>query len=117
MLAALLLRIWPAAPLAESSPAALLPTLFGTLNVLVAWLLFRRWLGTRGGLLGAALLAFLRYDLTFAHVSPVANSAPCFIMLVLYFLERGLARKRVLDFALAGIALGVGLDFDPSLCF
>jgi 4-amino-4-deoxy-L-arabinose transferase-like glycosyltransferase len=87
------------------------PALFGVLNVLAAFLLFRRWLGLGGGLIAAALLAVMRYEITFSRIVFDANTVPFFIMLTLFFLDRGLEQRRALDFVLAGLTLGIGLSF------
>ena len=53
----------------------------------------------------------LRYDLTFARIVFDADSTPFFIMLTLFFLDRGLARRELRSLALAGLTLGIGLNF------
>jgi 4-amino-4-deoxy-L-arabinose transferase-like glycosyltransferase len=89
----------------------LAPALFGVLNILVAFLLFRRWLGIGGGLIAAALLAFMRYELTFSRIGFDANTVPFFMMLTLYFLDRGWERRQPSDYVFAGLVLGAGLSF------
>jgi hypothetical protein len=87
--------------------------IFGVLNVLTAYLLFGRLLRSeaRAGLVAAALLAVMRWDITFSRLALDGSSTPFFIMLVLFFLDRGLERKQLSDFAFAGLALGFGLAF------
>lgn len=89
----------------------LVPALFGVGNVWLAYLLFSRWLGRPAGLMAAALWAVMRYDLTFSRIKFDAISTPFFIMLTFYFLDKGLERKRIADFAFAGFTLGFGLTY------
>lgn len=89
----------------------LVSALFGILAVLFAYLLFRRWLGNWMGLFAAAVLAVMRYHLTFSRFGVQVISAPAFELATLYFLDRALARKRLSDFAWLGLSLGLGLAF------
>jgi len=84
---------------------------FGIITILFAYLLFRRWFGERIGLVAAALFAVLRYDLTFSRIALHGVTTPAFELIVLYFLDRALQRKRSSDFAWMGLALGFGLAF------
>lgn len=86
---------------------------FSLLNMLAAYLLLRRWFarGAWGGLLAAALLATMRYDLTLSRILFDANTTPFFMFMSLFFLDRGLHRQRPSDFALAGLIIGIGLGF------
>ncbi len=84
---------------------------FGIVTVVFAYLLFRRWFGEPMGLAAAALFAVLRYDLTFSRIALHGVTTPAFELIVLYCLDRALDRKRPLDFALTGVALGLGLAF------
>lgn len=84
---------------------------FGIAGVVFAYLLFKRWMGTGAAAVGAALLAVMRYDLTFSRFGVNAISVPVFVLAALYFLDRGLAHKRIADFAWLGLALGMGLSF------
>ena len=91
----------------------LVPAVFGLLNVLAAYLLFNRWFGrgTHAGLIAAALLAVTRYDLTFSRIVFDGDSTPFFMLLTLFFLDRGFAGRRRSDFILAGLTLGIGQGF------
>ncbi|MCA1553320.1 MAG: glycosyltransferase family 39 protein, partial [Chloroflexi bacterium] len=84
---------------------------FGIATVVFAYLLFRRWFGEPVGLLAAGMFVVLRYDLTFSRIALHGVTTPAFELLVLYLLDRALQRKRLLDFALVGVALGFGLAF------
>ena len=84
---------------------------FGLLTVVFGYLLFRRWFGTRMGLVAAVLFAVMRYDLTFSRIALHGMLVPPFELAVLYFLDRALANKRRSDFALVGLMLGLGLNF------
>ena len=91
----------------------LISALFGTLTVPAAFLLANRWFGreTRAGLMAAALVAGMRWDLTFSRIALDGVSTPFFILWILFFLDRGLERKQLSDFALAGLILGIGFAF------
>ena len=89
----------------------LVPAVFGVLNVLAAYLLFARWFGRGAGLFAATLWAVLRYDLTFARIVFDADTTPFFVMLTLFFFNRGLARRDLRNLSLAGLTLGMGLNF------
>ncbi len=84
---------------------------FGVVTVLFAYLLFRRWFGEWIGLASAAMFAVLRYDLNFSRIALHGVTTPAFELIVLYCLDRALERRRALDFALTGVALGLGLAF------
>ncbi|TMC60862.1 MAG: hypothetical protein E6J26_00790 [Chloroflexi bacterium] len=84
---------------------------FGMVTVAFAYLLFRRWFGESVGLVAAAMFAVIRYDLNFSRIALHGVTTPAFEVVVLYFLDRALERKRPLDFALTGVALGLGLAF------
>lgn len=86
-------------------------TAFGVLSVLFAYLLFRRWFGERIGLVAAALLAVLRYSLTFSRFGMQGIATPTFELVLLYFFDRALERKRLSDVAWMGLTLGFGLTF------
>ncbi|MBI5878663.1 MAG: glycosyltransferase family 39 protein [Chloroflexi bacterium] len=88
-------------------------TAFSLLNMLAAFLLFRRWFGgdARGGLLAAALLATMRYDLTLSRILFDANSTLFFMFTSAFLLDRGLRNRHQSDFALAGLVIGLGLGF------
>ena len=100
---------------ANISSLRLVLALFGVLNVLMAYLLFGRWLGRLGGLVAAAVVLSMRYELTFSRIAFDANTTPFFMLLTLFFLDRGFHRRRASDFTLAGLALGLGLSFYAPL--
>ena len=91
----------------------LIPELFGVLNVLMAALLLGRWLrhGLGGALVAGVFLAAMRWDSTLSRFALDTNSVPFFVMLVWYFLDRGLEQKDAPNFGLAGLSLGLGLAF------
>jgi hypothetical protein len=84
---------------------------FGVITVIFAYLLFRRWLGERMGLIAAALFAVMRYDLTFSRIAMHGVTTPAFEVIVLYLFDRALAHKKISDCAWTGLALGYGLAF------
>ena len=100
---------------ANISSLRLVLALFGVLNVLMAYLLFGRWLGRLGGLVAAAVVVSMRYELTFSRIAFDANTTPFFMLLTLFFLDRGFHRRRASDFTLAGLTIGLGLSFYAPL--
>ncbi len=78
------------------------------LTVPFMYLLGREMFGRRAGLLAAALIAI---SYTHIHFSRIVTSASplLFIVLLFYFLFRGLRLKRSIWFVLSGLSLGVGL--------
>ncbi|MBI5876027.1 MAG: glycosyltransferase family 39 protein [Chloroflexi bacterium] len=86
-------------------------TAFGVATAGLAFFVFRRWFGVRGGLLAAALFAVMRYDLSFSRIALHGVTTPFYELLVLYFFDRTLERRSLSDVAAAGLALGFGLAF------
>ncbi len=80
----------------------------GVLTIPFMYLLGREMFGRRAGLLAAALIAI---SYTHIHFSRIVTSASplLFIVLLFYFLFRGLRLRRSIWFVLSGLSLGVGL--------
>jgi len=63
------------------------------------------------GLVWALLVAVARWSITFSRLGMYNSATPLFELLALLWLMRGLRRGSVLDFTLAGVAIGLGLCF------
>jgi 4-amino-4-deoxy-L-arabinose transferase-like glycosyltransferase len=85
--------------------------LLGTAAVAAGYLVGREMFGRRMGLVLAFLLAVSRWSINFSRVGMYNISTPLFELVAVGFLLRGLRRRRSLDFAVAGLALGLGMVF------
>lgn len=85
--------------------------LVGTLTVLVSFGLVTRLAGVRIGLLTAALVAVYHYHIHFSRLGSNQIADPLFIALAFFFLYRALARRRAIDWMLAGAATAAALYF------
>ncbi|MBX7214535.1 MAG: glycosyltransferase family 39 protein [Thermoflexales bacterium] len=84
---------------------------FGLLSVALSYLIFKRWFGRPVGAAAAVLLAVMRYHLPWSRFGMFWGTPPAFELLILYFMDRALADKRPVDFALTGLAVGFSLAF------
>lgn len=89
-------------------PGRLLSAAFGLASVLLGFFLGRELHGDRFGLGLAFLLAVSRWPLTFSRNGLVIVSALFFALLAALFLLRARRSRAPVDFALAGLALGLG---------
>lgn len=89
----------------------LAPTIFGVAAVAFTFLLFRRWFNTPIAIFAAAMFAVMRYSLTFSRFGLNGHVNVTMIVISLYFLDRAVRNKKFLDFALAGLVIGFGLNF------
>jgi 4-amino-4-deoxy-L-arabinose transferase-like glycosyltransferase/sugar lactone lactonase YvrE len=80
-------------------------------TVLAGYLLGREFFGRIGGLLLATLFAVSRWDINLSRIGMYNISTPLFALLTIGFLLRGIRRRRLSDFGLAGLSLGLGLCF------
>jgi len=93
----------------------LVSVLFGVLAVVAGYLVGAELFGRRVGLVLAALLAVSSWALTLSRFGMYATmSTPLFALLTAAFVLRSLRTERLLDFALAGLWLGLGLCFYTS---
>lgn len=93
----------------------LVSVLFGVLTVFAGYLVGAELFGRRLGLAAAALLAVSSWAVTLSRFGMYSTmSTPLFTLLTAAFLLRGLRTRRLFDFALAGLALGLGLSFYTS---
>lgn len=82
----------------------------GLLSVVAIFFLGRELFGARGALLAAFFLAISTWHNTFSRVVFSGSAVPLFSALTFWLLLRGLRTNRPLDFVLAGLALGFGLN-------
>ncbi len=83
----------------------------GLATVLAAYLVGRELFGRAMGVALAFLLAVSHWAVNVSRFGMYNASTPLFALLAAGFLLRGLRRNRHLDFALAGLSLGLGLCF------
>ncbi len=79
------------------------------LTILFVFLLARRLFGTTPGLIAAALFAMAPLAIQHAHFWVTDSWLTFFMAAGLYFCVRAAQDGKVLDFSLAGLALGLGL--------
>jgi sugar lactone lactonase YvrE len=83
----------------------------GVSTVLAVYLLAREMFDRRLALVAAFLLAVSRWDVNFSRLGMHGVSTPLFTALAAYFFIKAFRTQRCLDFALGGVALGLGLCF------
>jgi sugar lactone lactonase YvrE len=84
---------------------------FGIATAALGYLVFKRWFGARIGLAAGVLFAVMRYDLTFSRIALHGVTTPFFELAVLYWFDRFLDRRRIVDMAWLAVTLGIGLAF------
>lgn len=89
----------------------LVSVVMGLLTVWAAYLAGRELFGRSLGLATAFVVAVARWNVNFSRIGMYNASTPLFELLAVAFLLRGLRRGRYLDYALAGLWLGLGLCF------
>ncbi|MBV9547403.1 MAG: glycosyltransferase family 39 protein, partial [Chloroflexi bacterium] len=82
----------------------------GALTVVVLYLLGRRLWGARPALVAAALLSIAAWHVHFSRMGSQHMQAPLAILLVLYFLIRGVQDALLLDWVLCGFAIGLSFE-------
>lgn len=93
----------------------LVSVVFGVLAVVASYWVGAELFGRSVGLLLALFLAASSWALTFSRFGMFATmSTPLFTLLTAAFVLRGLRTQRLLDYALAGLWLGLGLCFYTS---
>ncbi len=83
----------------------------GLATVWAAYLAGRELFGRSWGLAAAFIVAVARWNVNFSRIGMYNASTPLFELLAVAFLLRGMRRGRHLDYALAGLWLGLGLCF------
>ncbi|MCW1970518.1 MAG: PA14 domain-containing protein [Anaerolineae bacterium] len=89
----------------------MVPTLFGIMAVAFTFLLLRRWFNTPVAFAGAMMFAVMRWSLTFSRFGVNGHANSAFMVASLYFIDRAIRQRRLLDAALAGLCIGMGLNF------
>jgi len=82
----------------------------GVLTVAALYLLGRELFGHWAGVLAAFLLAVMRWHLNFSRITFHGIFGPLFMVLALYFIVRGFKGRGWLNYAVAGVLLGIGLQ-------
>jgi 4-amino-4-deoxy-L-arabinose transferase-like glycosyltransferase len=85
--------------------------MMGIATVLAAYWAGRELHGHSTGIVWAFLFAVARWSITFSRLGMYNSATPLFELLALAWFLRGLRRGSVLDFTLAGIAVGLGMSF------
>ncbi len=88
---------------------------FGVATIAAAYFCGRELFNRKTGLLLAFFIAFSRWDLNWSRIGLDNITVPFFELLVIALLMRAFRRLRLMDFALAGIGLGLGLSFYASM--
>lgn len=83
--------------------------IFGTLTIFGIYLLAKELFGKRAGIISAFLVAVSFWPLHFSRISFRANMLPFVLVFSFYFLFKGLRTKKIIDFAIGGLFLGLGL--------
>lgn len=86
----------------------------GVLTVVLVHLTARRAFNVRVGLLSAFLLAFSSWHIILTRTAYEAVLVPFAVMLVLYTVARAIDTNRWPDWALGGVALGLGMYCYPA---
>lgn len=88
---------------------------FGTATIFLAFLLGRELRGPRFGLVFAFIIATMRWHITFSRFGIYTVTLPFFETLTLWLLFKARRTTKPIDFALAGLAMGMGLNFHMAL--
>jgi 4-amino-4-deoxy-L-arabinose transferase-like glycosyltransferase len=89
----------------------LVTVIFGLLTVVLAFLAGREAFGNRFGLLFAFVFAVSRWHTTFSRFGVYTITFPFFELLTLWLLLRARRTGQLHDFAWAGLAFGMGVNF------
>ncbi|MBI2567669.1 MAG: glycosyltransferase family 39 protein [Candidatus Schekmanbacteria bacterium] len=90
-------------------------TVLALLAVALVWLLARELFGARAGIAAAALLAICRWHVTFSRFAMAMIVTTVFIPLALLLFQRSQRRLSPRLALLAGLTIGVGLQFYYSM--
>jgi 4-amino-4-deoxy-L-arabinose transferase-like glycosyltransferase len=82
----------------------------GVLSVVLLYLLVRRLWASRPALLAAAFMAVGAWHIHFSRTGFLNIQSALAILLVLYFVVRGVQERRTLDWLLCGFAIGVSIE-------
>lgn len=95
----------------SASAIRLTSALLGLATIPAGYLAGRELFGRRAGLIMALFMAVSRWNVNFSRIGMENITTPLFALLTIGFLLRGMRRGRYVDYALAGFALGFGLNF------
>jgi 4-amino-4-deoxy-L-arabinose transferase-like glycosyltransferase/DNA-binding beta-propeller fold protein YncE len=84
---------------------------FGLGTIPAAYLVGKELFNRKMGLVLAFLLAVSRWDVNFSRIGLQGVSLPFFELLIVGLILRALRRQALMDYALAGISIGLGLCF------
>jgi len=99
-------KLWGTEPLT----LRMVTIVVGLVTIPVFYLLARELFSLEASLMATTLLAVSRWHVTFSRIAFEGILVPLFAILTFYFLTKGLRSGQPLDFALAGLALGIGLN-------
>ena len=91
--------------------ARLVTVFFGLLGIVATFLLVRHIFGVLAGLIAAALVASMRWDIIWSRVGMHGVTGVLFAALSGWMTLRAIQSGRHSDFALAGVSLGLGMWF------
>jgi len=89
--------------------------IIGTITILFCYLFTKEFFDKRTAFLSALILAFLRWHIHFSRTSFRTILTPLFLLLVFYFLKKGIKNKKTILFIISGICFGLG--FHTYLAF
>ena len=91
--------------------ARLVAVAFGVAGIVAIFLMLRHMAGTAAGLIGAFLTATMRWDINFSRIGMHGIAMPFFAALTAWLTYRAMRSERATGFALAGMAMGMGMWF------
>lgn len=89
----------------------LVAVVFGLAGIVAIFLMVRHMLGAAMGLIAAFLTAVMRWDVIWSRTGMHGITASFFAALTAWLTYRAVSNGRRMDFAVAGIALGLGMWF------
>ena len=89
--------------------------IIGTITIPLCYLFTKEFFDRRTAFLSALILAFLRWHIHFSRTSFRTILTPLFLLLVFYFLKKGIKNKKTIFFIISGICFGLG--FHTYLAF
>jgi 4-amino-4-deoxy-L-arabinose transferase-like glycosyltransferase len=82
----------------------------GLLSIVLLYLLAQRLWGTRPALLAAAFMTVAAWHIHFSRTGFHYMQAPVATLLALYFMIKAVQDRRILDWLLCGLAIGLGFE-------
>ena len=82
----------------------------GVLSIVLLFLLTKRLWGPRPALLAAAIMTVAAWHIQFSRTGFHYMQAPVATLLALYFMVRGVQDRRILDWLLCGLAIGLSFE-------